>query len=187
MKRIIGIVALSFLLLTACTTPKQEDVTPATDQDVIIDQTGVTDGTAEPIADTDPQVTGLQQETLTAQELLEQADSPIASRVIYFDYDSAKVSDESMALLEAHGDFIASNGNVSVTLNGHTDERGSREYNIGLGDRRAQSVRRVLLIQGASSDQIDSVSYGEEQPAELGHDEASWAKNRRVELQYSVK
>ena len=88
---------------------------------------------------------------------------------------------------EAHGDFIAENGNVEVRLEGHADERGSREYNIALGDRRAQSVRRVLLIQGASTDQIDTVSYGEEQPAMPGHDEESWAENRRVELIYKVR
>ena len=106
--------------------------------------------------------------------------------MIYFDYDSAKITDDSLALLEAHGNFIAANGNVSVRLEGHADERGSREYNIGLGDRRAQSVRRILLFQGASSDQIETISYGEEQPAELGHDEAAWSKNRRVELVYQV-
>jgi len=107
--------------------------------------------------------------------------------VIYFEYDSAKVNDESLALLEAHGNFIAGNGNVFVRLEGHADERGSREYNIALGDRRAQSVRRILLFQGSSSDQVDTISYGEEQPAELGHDESSWAKNRRVELVYQVR
>jgi peptidoglycan-associated lipoprotein len=73
-----------------------------------------------------------------------------------------------------------------VRLEGHTDERGSREYNIALGDRRAQSVRRVLLFQGASSDQVETVSYGEEEPAVSGHDEAAWSKNRRVELIYKV-
>ena len=73
-----------------------------------------------------------------------------------------------------------------MRLEGHGDERGSREYNIALGDRRAQSVRRVLLFQGASSDQVETVSYGEEKPMELGHDEAAWSKNRRVELIYTV-
>jgi len=119
--------------------------------------------------------------------LLDQVDSPIASRVIYFEFDSAKVSDDSLVLLEAHGDFLAGQGNVNVTLSGHGDERGSREYNIALGDRRAQSVRRILLFQGASADQIETVSYGEEQPAVLGHDEAAWGKNRRVELIYQLK
>jgi len=118
--------------------------------------------------------------------MLEQTDTPLATRIIYFDFDSAKISDDSLSVLEAHGNFIASNGNVSVRLEGHTDERGSREYNIALGDRRAQSVRRVLLFQGASSDQLETISYGEEQPAMMGHEESAWGKNRRVELVYNV-
>lgn len=121
-----------------------------------------------------------------AAAMLEQTDGDLADRTIYFEYDSAKLSSESIAILEVHGNFLASNGEVSVRLEGHTDERGSREYNIALGDRRAQSVRRVLLFQGASSDQIETVSYGEEEPAVSGHDEAAWSKNRRVELIYKV-
>ncbi|MBC8210838.1 MAG: peptidoglycan-associated lipoprotein Pal [Gammaproteobacteria bacterium] len=144
-------------------------------------------GVATPIAGSDTQASAFSEDSLSAQQLLDQVDSPIAARVIYFEFDSAKVTDDSLKLLEAHGDFIASQGNVNVTLSGHADERGSREYNIALGDRRAQSVRRILLFQGASSDQIESVSYGEEQPAVLGHDESAWSKNRRVELIYQLK
>jgi len=124
--------------------------------------------------------------SMSAMAILEQTDGDLADRTIYFEYDSAKLSSESIAILEAHGNFLASNGEVSVRLEGHSDERGSREYNIALGDRRAQSVRRVLLFQGASSDQIETVSYGEEEPAVTGHDEAAWSKNRRVELIYKV-
>lgn len=123
---------------------------------------------------------------LTAAEMLEQTEGDLADRTIYFEYDSAKLTSESIAILEIHGNFIAGNGEVSVRLEGNTDERGSREYNIALGDRRAQSVRRVLLFQGASTDQIETVSYGEEQPAVSGHDEEAWSKNRRVEIIYTV-
>ena len=98
----------------------------------------------------------------------------------------AIVSSESIEILEVHGNFIAGNGEVTVRLEGHADERGTREYNIALGDRRAQSVRRVLLLQGASTDQIETVSYGEEQPAVSGHTEEAWARNRSVELIYTV-
>jgi peptidoglycan-associated lipoprotein len=121
-----------------------------------------------------------------AAEMLEQSDGPLANRTIYFEYDSASLTDESIAILERHGNFIAANGEVRVRLEGHADERGSREYNIGLGDRRAQSVRRVLLFQGAATNQIDTVSYGEERPVDSGHSEEAWAKNRRVELIYTV-
>lgn len=185
MNKIAGIALLSLLLTAACTT-QDEEIEYQTDQDINASQQD-TDGTATPIAGSDTEVNALEQETLTAQQLLVEEGSPISSRVVYFEYDSARVDDDSMVLLEAHGSFIADNGNVNVTLTGHADERGSREYNIALGDRRAQSVRRILLFQGASSDQIESVSYGEEQPAVMGHDEAAWSKNRRVELVYEVR
>ena len=123
---------------------------------------------------------------MTAAALLEQSEGALANRIIYFEYDSAKLTSESIEILESHGNFVAGNGEVSVRLEGHADERGSREYNIALGDRRAQSVRRVLLFQGASSDQVETVSYGEEKPAVSGQDEESWSKNRRVELIYTV-
>ena len=125
-------------------------------------------------------------EAMSAQAMLDKADSPLTNRIIYFEFDSAKINEDSLSALEAHGSFIASNGNVSVRLEGHSDERGSREYNIALGDRRAQSVRRVLLFQGASVDQLETISYGEEQPAVLGHTDDAWSKNRRVELVYQV-
>jgi peptidoglycan-associated lipoprotein len=118
--------------------------------------------------------------------MLDKADSELSSRVIYFQFNSSSVSEDSLNALEAHGSFIADNGNVSVRLEGHSDERGSREYNIALGDRRAQSVRQILLFQGASVDQLETISYGEEQPAMLGHTVDAWLKNRRVELVYQV-
>jgi peptidoglycan-associated lipoprotein len=127
-----------------------------------------------------------QAQTESPQAMLNKADSNIANRVIYFQYDSAKISDDSLSMIEAHGNFIASNGNVSARLEGNTDERGTREHNIALGDRRAQSVRRLLLFQGASVNQLETISYGEEQPAVLGHTEDAWAKNRRVEIVYEV-
>ena len=88
-------------------------------------------------------------------------------------------------MLRAHARQLQGNPNMRVRLEGHADERGSREYNIALGERRAQAVRQVLQLQGASSTQLSTVSYGEERPAELGHDETSWEKNRRVELVYA--
>lgn len=189
MTKLTGALTLSVLLLSACATQDQglEDQTDQVDQGSMSEQMPVDDGSATPIAGSETQTSALQEDMLTAQQLLEQQDSPLASRVIYFEYDSAKVNDESLALLEAHGNFIAGNGNVYARLHGHADERGSREYNIALGDRRAQSVRRILLFQGASTDQLETISYGEEQPAVLGHDEAAWSQNRRVELVYEVR
>jgi len=108
----------------------------------------------------------------------------LAVRVVYFDFDSAEIKGQGTDVVAAHAKYLASHGGTRVRLEGHTDERGSREYNIGLGERRAQSVRRALLLQGAADAQISTVSYGEERPAVPGHDEAAWAKNRRVEIVY---
>jgi peptidoglycan-associated lipoprotein len=108
----------------------------------------------------------------------------LATRVIYFDFDSSEIKGAGTDVVAAHAKYLASTSNARVRLEGHTDERGSREYNIGLGERRAQAVRRALLLQGALDAQITTVSYGEERPAVPGHDEAAWAKNRRVEIIY---
>jgi peptidoglycan-associated lipoprotein len=187
MKTLITILASCLLLLAGCTAD-QATVEPGTETTVIDQQqdTGAQDGTDAMGADSGADASIIAEEGLTAQEMLEEAGSPLATKVIYFEYDSAKVDDASLGVLEAHGNFIAGNGNIEVRLEGHADERGSREYNIGLGDRRAQSVRRILLFQGASSDQLDTVSYGEEQPVDFGHDEAAWSQNRRVELIYKI-
>lgn len=105
--------------------------------------------------------------------------------IIYFDFDQSELRPEYGDLLARHAQQLANNSRVKVRLEGHADERGSREYNIGLGERRAQSVRRMLLIQGAAAEQISTVSFGEERPAALGSDEEAYAQNRRVEIKYT--
>lgn len=107
-----------------------------------------------------------------------------AGTIIYFDYDRAEIKPEFVAIVSAHAKYLNANANNKVRLEGHSDERGSREYNIGLGERRAQAVRRALMLQGVTEAQITTVSYGEERPAVQGSDEAAYAKNRRVELVY---
>ncbi len=109
----------------------------------------------------------------------------LAETVIYFEFDTARISSEYSEVLAAHARRLAANPGVSVRLEGHADERGSREYNIGLGERRAQAVRQALMLQGVNSVQITTVSYGEERPADSRSDEDAWAKNRRVEIAYS--
>ena len=105
--------------------------------------------------------------------------------VVYFDFDSSELRPEDADIVARHAAQLANNPGWSVRLEGHADERGSREYNIGLGERRSQTVRRMLLIQGATAAQITTVSFGEERPAVMGSDEAAYAKNRRVEFKYS--
>lgn len=111
-------------------------------------------------------------------------DGLLAKRTIYFDFDSSEIRGEGTDIVAAHAKYLSTRGGLKVRLEGHTDERGSREYNIGLGERRAQAVRRALLLQGATEAQVSTVSYGEERPAAAGSDESAWAKNRRVELVY---
>jgi len=107
-----------------------------------------------------------------------------SQRVIYFDYDSSDIRGEFNDVIAAHGRFLAGNATVRVRLEGHSDERGSREYNIALGERRSQTVRKALALQGVQDSQIATVSYGEERPAATGSDENAWSKNRRVEIVY---
>lgn len=105
--------------------------------------------------------------------------------VVYFDFDQAIVKRGFHGELDKHADFLTGNRGQQVRLEGHADERGTREYNLALGERRANAVRAYLVAQGVSGAQIDVISYGEERPAVGGHNEAAWAKNRRVEIEYT--
>jgi len=110
------------------------------------------------------------------------AGATAADRIVYFDYDSSEIRPEYADLVAAQARRLAGSPGLRVRLEGHTDERGSREYNIALGERRSQAVRRALLLQGVAEGQIVTVSYGEERPAAEGADEAAYEKNRRVEF-----
>jgi len=110
--------------------------------------------------------------------------SSLAGRIIYFEYDSSAVLPGYREAVEAHAQYLAQNQNVTVTLEGHADERGSREYNLALGERRSQSIKRQMMLFGPSSSQIRTTSYGEERPVIDGHNEQSYSQNRRVEIIY---
>ncbi|MDX1507829.1 MAG: peptidoglycan-associated lipoprotein Pal [Woeseiaceae bacterium] len=107
--------------------------------------------------------------------------------VIYFEFDSSEIQPQYVDAIQGHARKLSNDSLYEIRLEGHTDERGSREYNIGLGERRAQAVRRMLLLQGAGADQISTVSFGEERPAASGSNESAWAQNRRVEIVYLVE
>ncbi|NOX77189.1 MAG: peptidoglycan-associated lipoprotein Pal [Gammaproteobacteria bacterium] len=115
---------------------------------------------------------------------LDDPDSLLAKRVVYFEFDRSDVSEEFQATVTAHAEYLTSHSDASLTLEGHADERGTREYNIALGERRAIAVQRLLTLQGVAASQMRTVSYGEERPAALGHDEEAWRLNRRVEFIY---
>lgn len=106
------------------------------------------------------------------------------ARLIYFDYDSYVLKPEAQPIIEAHARFLRANAQRRVALEGHTDERGGREYNLALGQRRAEAVRRALGLLGVGDGQMEAVSFGKEKPATPGGNEAAWAQNRRVEISY---
>ena len=110
-----------------------------------------------------------------------QAASNLA-RVVYFDFDSYVLRDEYKPLIESHARSLSALKTKKMVIEGHTDERGGREYNLALGQRRAEAVAKSMMLLGASDGQIEAVSYGKERPASEGHDESAWAKNRRAEL-----
>jgi len=169
-------VALAVLAfgLAACQKPKQvQPETPSTPTETagtattgLGTEAGATTGTAGAMS-------AAQQQALAALQ---------AKNIVYFDYDSSEIKGEYIEVVAAHAAYLARYPNARVRLEGHTDERGSREYNIGLGERRAQTVRKALMLQGVRDAQITTVSYGEERPAAEGSDEAAYAQNRRVQL-----
>lgn len=105
-------------------------------------------------------------------------------RIVYFDYDSYVIKPEFQAAIEGHARFLRANRNSHVTIEGHTDERGGREYNLALGQRRSEAVRRALGLLGVPDAQVDAVSFGKEKPAATGADESAWSQNRRAEIAY---
>ena len=115
---------------------------------------------------------------------LNDPNSPLAKRSVFFDFDSYSVADQYQSLLQAHAQYLKSHPQRHVLLQGNTDERGTSEYNLALGQRRAEAVRRALSLMGVPDSQMEAVSLGKEKPVALGHDEASWAQNRRADLVY---
>lgn len=118
---------------------------------------------------------------------LDNPNSPLATRIFYFDYDSSEVRSDYMPVLAAHAQYLINHPSAHARLEGNTDERGTREYNLALGERRARAVKQILLLKGVPTNQVTTVSYGEEKPAVSGHTEAAWSKNRRVVLVYTSK
>jgi peptidoglycan-associated lipoprotein len=120
----------------------------------------------------------------TVKDPLTDSSSLLSKRSVYFDYDSSNVKTASEALIEAHGKYLASHQERRVVIQGNTDERGGSEYNVALGQKRAEAVRGLLVIYGAKESQLEAISFGKEKPRASGSNEAAWAENRRVDLAY---
>lgn len=110
--------------------------------------------------------------------------SPLSRRAVYFAFDSYEVSPEYAAIVEAHAKWLAANPNVNIVVQGNTDERGGREYNLALGQKRSEAVRQRMQLLGIPGDRVEAVSFGKEKPAALGHTEEAWAQNRRADIVY---
>ncbi len=165
------LIAASGLMLAACgNKPLPEAGPPAEPVDPTTSTEGASTGSVG------------SSELSAEQQAMEAAKQ--AGVIVYFDYDRAEIKPEFVPVVTAHARFLNGNAQRKVRLEGHSDERGSREYNIGLGERRAQAVRRALMLQGVTENQSTPVSYGEERPAVQGSDESAYGKNRRVELVY---
>jgi len=121
----------------------------------------------------------------TAGDPLNDPSGILAMRSVYYPFDVDAVQDADKPVVQAHGKYLAANSNRKVRLEGNCDERGSNEYNLGLGQRRADGVKKMLELGGAKSAQLESVSYGEEKPRSSGHEEASWSQNRRTDIKYA--
>jgi peptidoglycan-associated lipoprotein len=115
---------------------------------------------------------------------LDDPNSLLAKRTVYFNFDESVIIESDRPILEAHAQYLSENPGAAVTLEGHTDERGTREYNLALGEQRAISVRQFMSLMGAAGQQMRTLSYGEERPAALGNTEEAWALNRRVVIVY---
>ncbi|MEM5276689.1 peptidoglycan-associated lipoprotein Pal [Cupriavidus taiwanensis] len=121
---------------------------------------------------------------VTAADPLNDPNSPLAKRSVYFDFDSYSVKPDYQGMLDAHAKYLGTNKGRKILIQGNTDERGTSEYNLALGQKRAEAVRRSLASMGVPDAQMEAVSLGKEKPKAAGHDEASWAENRRADINY---
>lgn len=166
-----AILLLAAMVLTACGgSPKKEDGAQVQERGAASGQGAATSGAAGAGS------------VYAAQ--LNDPNSALYNKVVYFDFDKDTIRPEFVDTLRAHAAFLANNPEVKVTVEGHCDERGSREYNIGLGERRSSSVQSFFAAEGVAASQINTISYGEERPAADGHDESAWSQNRRAVIVY---
>ena len=161
------------LLMAAC-TPKKDDIPQ---EQTTTTQSGVVDdANANNAYDT-----GYSAEALASQFGIN--GDPLNYKVLYFQYNSSNLEERSRIIAKRHAEFLGASGGARVNLEGHADERGTRDYNLALGERRAQTVSQYMSSVGANSS-IQTISYGEERPADAAHNEAAWQVNRRVEIKY---
>ena len=184
MRRFWTILMVLFLgvTLAGCAASKKKGGT--------VEVEDATIGGSEVDVTTDASASGVDSDDATAGEIItiDQTDSdgddPLGQRVVYFDFDSSNLTPEAQRVVEAHAQYLTGNPGMAVVLEGHADERGTREYNLALGERRANAVSEIFQAMGVAPDAIRTISYGEERPISMGQDESAWSLNRRVEILY---
>ncbi len=176
------IILCVFLVITGCATTGDEEKKEGQVEDRTADEstsssTGYKEGSGI-------EGSALSDEERYSLQALNDPNSPLSIRTVYFAFDSSEITSESHDVLVEHGRFLSLNPSVQVVLEGHTDERGTRDYNLALGERRSKAVHEFLTLQGVNMTQLEVVSFGEERPVAQEHDEAAWQLNRRVEILY---
>jgi peptidoglycan-associated lipoprotein len=172
MKKIISAMAI-VLILGACAS--NEPVKEV----AVVDRSPVTTGPATSTPTAQPTAT----QPVVGNPLTDPSNI-LSRRSVYFDYDSNVVKDEFRNLIQAHTKYLIDNKNARVRLEGNTDERGSREYNLALGQRRADAVKKIMVVLGVPEARLETISFGEEKPKSPGHDESAWSQNRRTDIVY---
>ena len=165
------------LALVGCSSVNLDEQPPAP----IVDATAATSTTSGP----DPRaVAPVDAQAGRALDPLNDPNNPLSKRSVFFDFDSFVVKSEYQPIVQTHGSYLATNKQRRVTIEGHTDESGGREYNLALGQKRAEAVKQRLLLLGVVDSQVETVSFGEEKPRGTGSSEDAWAQNRRADLNY---
>lgn len=167
--KLFAVVTFGALVLSACSS------TPINDTS----NTAAGNQAAQPTSDARSVAT-----VNTATDPLNDPKGALAKRSVYFDYDSYLVKDEAKPVAEAHAKYLTSNKGRNIVIQGNTDERGGTEYNLALGQKRAEAVRKSLTALGVQESQMEAVSFGKEKPKAQGSDEAAWAENRRADIVY---
>jgi len=171
--KLVAIILAASIMVACQSTPDDEDASGASD--------GASDtasmGTGDDSGVSSSDMSGIDGDTLASVQ--------DAATTFYFDFDQSSLQSSAVDSLQLHASYLSSNSDASVRLEGYADERGTREYNVALGERRGNAVMKFLVVNGVGANQIEVVSYGEENPLDAGHNESAWSANRRVELSYS--
>lgn len=183
-----AILAALMLLTTACSSVKLDDQAPIEERAAKPVEQPAPKPAPEPVPASGAVVGGENASDAAnrarSTDPLDDPDSVLAKRSVYFDLDSFSIKDEFRPMIEAHGKYLASHPERKVVIQGHTDERGGSEYNLALGQKRAEAVRRALSLAGAKDSQLEAVSFGKEKPKATGSNEEAWAQNRRADIVY---